>query len=85
MTTLNRPVKREFSSGLFDRRSLIITLDTDGYLKLREKSSRRVYGISFESLYLLLVRQKRQEEEAQKKKWQRAQGRPAKVGHHEAR
>jgi hypothetical protein len=85
MTTLSRPVKREFSSGLFDRWSLIITLDTDGYIKLREKSSRRSYGISFEALYLLLVRQKWQGVESQKRKRSGAQGRPARVGHGEAR
>lgn len=63
MTKLARPIRREFSSGLFDRRSLIITLDTDGYIRLREKSSRRTYSISFEALYLLLIRQKKSRKE----------------------
>lgn len=81
MTKLTRPVKREFQSGLFDRRPLLVMLDSDGYVRLREKRSRRVYSISFEALYLLLVRQKRMEVESREKKWRGASGRPARAGH----
>lgn len=53
-TELKRKVRRSFKTGW--GKVLSITLDPDGYIRLKEKYSRRVYSTSIESLYYLLVR-----------------------------
>jgi len=58
MTVLKKPIKREFAIGrIFDRRAVIITLDPDGYLRMRLKGCRRAYSIPIEALFYLLVKE----------------------------
>ena len=60
MTVLKKPVKREFAIGrIFDRRAVIIMLDSDGYLRMRLKGCRRSYSISYEALFYFLVREEK--------------------------
>jgi len=56
MTTLKRPVRREFRSPAW-RRDIIVEIDPLGYIRLGEKRCRRRYAISIEALFYYLCRQ----------------------------
>lgn len=57
MTQLKSLIKREFKSSLKSiRNPIIIQLDPNGYLRLKEKGGRQWYSISLETLYCLLVK-----------------------------
>ena len=55
MTVIKRPVRRLFNSSSI-RRGLIVTLDPAGYIRFREKSSRREYSMSVEYCYFMAVK-----------------------------
>jgi hypothetical protein len=60
MIELHKPVIRKFCRGsLFDRHQLVITLDPEGYLKMRLKGCQTEYMISFEALYYLIWSKKK--------------------------
>jgi len=70
MTELNRPIKRKFNYVRNLRRPIMILIEPEGFIKLKEKGGRSWEEISIESLYchLIAARVEKEREEKRRKR-----------------
>ncbi len=62
MTELKTPIKREFRSlSSRIRRPIIILIDPDGYIRLKEKGGRNWHSLSIELAYYLAIKNSSEE------------------------
>lgn len=67
MTQLKKVIKRELNSKTL-RHSLVVQLDPEGIIRLKEKGSRRWYEIGIEALYWRLAKIEAKEPKRERKK-----------------
>ena len=69
MTELKTPIKREFRSlSSRIRRPIIILIDPDGYIRLKEKGGRNWHSLSIELAYYLAIKNSSEEVNDKKRK-----------------
>lgn len=73
MTQLKKVLKRELNSKTL-RHNLIVQLDPEGIIRLKEKGSRRRYEIGIEALYWRLAKIEAKEPKGRRKNISQGRG-----------